>query len=171
MRKVTKIFFKLVSAIALLLIFLPVFVALLLSLPSVQNKVVDKASQFASSYMGATVSIDNITVGMFNRVKVRGFYVEDFDRDTLIYAGSVTAYLGGLPNIRERLVINYGKVENGKFFLRESDRGEMNIKEVVDKISKKKQGKFKLLIRSLDGENIEFYLDRKAKLPKEKILN
>ena len=167
MRKVTKIFFKLVSAIALLLIFLPVFVALLLSLPSVQNKVVDKASQFASSYMGATVSIDNITVGMFNRVKVRGFYVEDFDRDTLIYAGSVTAYLGGLPNIRERLVINYGKVENGKFFLRESDRGEMNIKEVVDKISKKKQGKFKLLIRSLDGENIEFYLDRKAKLPKE----
>ena len=169
MRKVTKIFFKLVSAILLLLIFLPVFVALLLSLPSVQNRVVDKVSQFASSYIGATVSIDHITVGVFNRVKVRGFYVEDLDRDTLIYAGSVTAYLGGLSNLGEGLVINYGKVENGKFLLRETDRGPMNVKEVVDKISKKKgQGKFKMLIRSLEGENIEFYLDRKAKLPEDK---
>ena len=166
MRKVTKIFFKLVSAIALLLIFLPVFVALLLSLPSVQNKVVDRASQFASSYIGATVSIDHITIGMFNRVKVRGFYVEDLDRDTLIYAGSVVAYLDGLSSLREGLVLDYGKVENGKFLLRETDRGEMNVKEVVDKISKKRgEDKFKMLIRSLYGENIEFRLDRKQKLP------
>ena len=165
MRKVTKIFFKLVSAIALLLIFLPVFVALLLSLPSVQNAAVRRASEFASSYMGATVSIDHITVGMFNRVKVRGFYVEDFDRDTLIYAGSVTAYLGGFSNMGSGLVLNYGKVKDGKFILRETDRDVMNVKEVVDKISRRKGGKFKLLVRSLDADNIEFRLDRKAKLP------
>ena len=167
MRKVTKILVKLLSAIILLLMFLPVFVGLLLSLPSVQNVAVRKAAEFATSYLGATVSIDHITIGMFNRVKVRGFYVEDLDRDTLIYAGSVTAYLGALSNLGPGLVLNYGKVEDGKFILKETDRDVMNVKEVVDKISKRKGGKFRLQVRSLDAENLEFRLDRKAKLPEQ----
>lgn len=168
MRKVTKILFKLLSATLLLLITLPVLLSLLLSFPSIQNRVVRYAADFATERLGARVSFDRITVGMLNRVKVRGFYVEDFDRDTMLYVGSVTAYLGGLSNLSEGLVINAGRVEDAKFILRETPRGTMNVKEVVDRISRRKGSKFKLLLRSADAHNISFRLDRLEKRPVER---
>ena len=155
-----KISVKVLSAILLLLIILPVSISLLLAIPSVQNYAVDLAADFASKKIGTRVSIDHITVGLLNKVRVRGFYVEDLDRDTLIYAGSVTAYVGGLSNIADRLVLNVGRVEDGKFILRETERGTMNVKEIVDRISKKRNGRFKMLIRSLDAVNIDFRMER-----------
>ena len=168
MRKVTKILFKLLSATILLLITLPVLLSLLLSFPSIQNRVVRYAADFATEKIGARVSIDHITIGMLNRVKVRGFYVEDFDRDTMLYVGTVTAYLGGFTNLSEGLVINAGRVDDGLFILRETERGTMNVKEVVDRISRKKGSKFKMLIRSIDARNIAFRLDRHDKRPVER---
>ena len=170
MRKVTKILFKLLSATVLLLITLPVLLSLLLSFPSIQNRAARYAAEFATEKLGAQVSIDRITIGMLNRVKVRGFYVEDLDRDTLLYVGSVTAYLSGLSNLTnlsEGLVINVGRVEDGKFILRETERHEMNVKEVVDRISRRKGSKFKMLIRAIDVRNVEFRLDRLDKRPVE----
>ena len=48
MRKVTKIFTKIVSTVILLLVLLPIFGTLLLSLPSMQNRAVRWATGFAS---------------------------------------------------------------------------------------------------------------------------
>lgn len=160
-RKVIKISVKVLSAIVLSLIILPVLLSLLLSIPSIQNYAVDRAARFASEKIGSRVSIDHITVGLLNKVCVRGFYVEDLDRDTLIYAEKVTAYIGGLSNLSDRFVLNVGRVENGKFILRETERGVMNVKEVVDRISKRKgNGRFKMLIRTLDAVNLEFRLEK-----------
>ena len=164
MRKVIKISVKVLSAIVLSLIILPVLLSLLLSIPSIQNYAVRRAADFASEKIGSRVSFDHITVGLLNKVCVRGFYVEDLDRDTLIYAERVTAYIGGLSNLSDRFVLNVGKVENGKFILRETERGVMNVKEVVDRISKRKgKGRFKMLIRTLDAVNLEFRMERLAK--------
>ena len=93
MRKVTKIFTKIVSSVILLLILLPVFATLVLSIPNVQNSAVRYATDFATEKLGTKVSIDHITIGMLNHIKVRGFYVEDMDRDTLLYASSVVLRL------------------------------------------------------------------------------
>lgn len=160
-RKVTKILVKTISATILLLIILPVFLALLLAIPAVQNFAVTKASEAATAYLGTRVSIDHITVGLFNKVKVRGFYVEDYDRDTLIYAREVTAYLG-LGSLPKGLTINSGQVKDGKFILRETERGTMNIKEVVDKLTARRRGKgnFELRIHQLDVDDVEFRLER-----------
>ena len=167
MHKVTKILVKIVSTLILLSIVLPVMVSLALSIPSVQNTAVRAFADFATRKLGTRVEVEHITLGMLNRVKVRGFYVEDFDADTLLYAGSVTAYLGGLSNLKEGLTINVARAEDTKFFLRQTPRGVMNVKEVVDKLSKRKgEGRFKLLIRSLDADNLEFRLQR----PSDKIV-
>ena len=48
MRKVTKILLKLLSLTLLFLIFCPIVLTLVLSLPSVQNYVVDRATEFVS---------------------------------------------------------------------------------------------------------------------------
>ena len=166
MRKVTKIFTMIVSTVILLLVLLPVFGTLLLSMPSMQNRAVRWATGFASEKLGATVKIDHITVGMLNHIKVRGLYVEDLDGDTLLYAGSVMAQLGPLAGMSEQFVINSAKVEDVIFCLRETERGPMNVKEITDKLTnpnKKNKKPFRLLIRSIDADSLDFRLQRLVK--------
>ena len=163
MRKVTKIFTKIVSSVILLLILMPVMGTLLLSMPGVQNRAVRMATAFASDKLGTKVSIDHITIGMLNRVKVRGFYVEDMDGDTLLYAGSVMAQLASLPGLSDEFIITKGRVEDVVFHLRETVRGEMNIKEITDKLAnpdKKAKKPFVMRILSLDANNLDFRLQR-----------
>ena len=85
MRKVIKILAKVVSVIVLLSIFLPISITLVLNIEEVQNIAVRCATQFASEYLGTTVSIDRIDIDLFSRVRVDGFYVEDHEQDTLLY--------------------------------------------------------------------------------------
>ncbi len=146
------------SAILLSLIIFPVLLSLLLSVPSIQNFVIHRAAAFATEALGTTVSVRRITIGFPNKVRVRGFYVEDLDRDTLIYADGVTAHLSGFG--KGRLTLSMGRVENGKFILRETERGPMNVKEITDRLSRKRGAKFLLNIRSLDVEHVDFRMER-----------
>ena len=163
MRKVTKIFTKIVSTAILLLILLPVAATMLLSIPSLQNRAVRMATDFASEKLGTKVGIEHITIGMLNHVKVRGFYVEDFDGDTLLYAKSVMAKLGPLASLPEQFVIRSAKAEKVALNLRDTERGEINIKEVTDRLvnpNKKKKSKFNLSIETIDVDSVDFHLLR-----------
>ena len=91
MRKGIKILGKVLSAAVLLLIILPLALSLLLDIPAVQNYVVQKAVRMASKKLETTVSIDRVDIGLFSRVKIKGFYVEDYQRDTLLYVGRIDA--------------------------------------------------------------------------------
>ena len=96
MRKGIKILGKVLSAAVLLLIILPLALSLLLDIPAVQNYVVQKAVRMASKKLETTVSIDRVDIGLFSRVKIKGFYVEDYQRDTLLYVGRLDAFVTGL---------------------------------------------------------------------------
>ena len=85
MRKVTKILLKALSATLLFLIFCPIVLTLVVDLPSVQNFIVDRATAIISNKLGTTVSIDRIRLGVLGSLRVEGFYVEDFQQDTLLY--------------------------------------------------------------------------------------
>jgi len=87
MRRIVNILAKMVSAIVLALIFLPLLVALLFEIPAVQNFVAREATEIISRKLGTRISIDRVDIGLFYRVSLDGFYVEDFQRDTLLYAG------------------------------------------------------------------------------------
>ena len=82
MRRIVNILAKMVSAIVLALIFLPLLVALLFEIPAVQNFVAREATEIISRKLGTRISIDRVDIGLFYRVSLDGFYVEDFQRDT-----------------------------------------------------------------------------------------
>ena len=110
MRKVIKISLMILSAIALLLIILSALPAILFSVPAVQNAAINRAATFASEYLGARVEVGRITMGLFNRVTVRDFYVEDWDGDTLLYVKRADARFGPLRSLVNRnLVLEEGK--------------------------------------------------------------
>ena len=161
MRKVIKILAKVVSVIVLLSIFLPISITLVLIIEEVQNIAVRRATQFASEYLGTTVSIDRIDIDLFSRVRVDGFYVEDHEQDTLLYVSRATAALKSL-NIREDgLLIRWAKAEDGVFNLREMQDGELNIRPIVRSLQKpNSKNNFYMLIEEIEAVNLGFRYER-----------
>lgn len=164
MRRIVNILAKMVSAIVLALIFLPLLVALLFEIPAVQNFVAREATEIISRKLGTRISIDRVDIGLFYRVSLDGFYVEDFQRDTLLYAGRLDARIKSLGLFGGGLVFSRAELSDARFCLRETPDGEMNIKQVVDKLSKKDkaraEGKFRLEIERLETDGLDFCMER-----------
>ena len=162
MRKVTKILGKVLSAAALLLIALPVFLSLLLSINSVQNFVVRKAAQYVSRKLETTVRIGEVDVGIFNRIELSGLYVEDYGGDTLLYAGRLHAFVTRFGIFGGGFTLRHGELSDAKFYLREMPDSVMNIKQIVSRLQRKekKESDFRLSISALTVENLEFRLEK-----------
>ena len=163
MRKGIKILGKVFSAAVLLLIILPVFLSLLLDIPAVQNFVVHKAAEVVSRKLETTVSIDRVDIGIFSKIKVQGFYVEDYGRDTLLYVGKLDAYVTGFGIFGGGLAFSRGEIADAKLYLRQMPDGEMNIKQIVNRMSdpeNPKNGNFKLSLKRASIENMDLCLER-----------
>ena len=161
MRKVIKILTKVVSAAVLLLIIVPLILSLLLDIPAVQNFIVHKAAKFASDRLETRVSIDRVNIGLLNKVSVYGFYVEDYQRDTLLYVGELRALVLGVGVFGEGLSFGFGELNDVKLFLKETPDSVMNIKQIVDRLSKREgKGNFRLSMNRADISNLELHIER-----------
>lgn len=164
MRKVIKISAKVVSAIVLLLIFLPLCVTLLLDVPSVQNFVVDKAMSFFSRKLETRVSIDRIDLDLFSKVRVRGFYVEDYAQDTLLYVGEIKGRFTGFNIKKTGLCISEAEARDTKLYIREMPDGQMNIKQIIDRLTRKEgKGNFKMYIDHIHVNDLTLGIERLAR--------
>ena len=163
MHKGIKILGKVFSAAVLLLIILPVALSLLLDIPAVQNFVVHKAARIVSRKLETTVSIDRVDIGLFSKVRINGFYVEDYQRDTLLYVGKLDTYITGFGIFGGGLELSRGEIADAKLYLRQMPDGEMNIKQIVDRLSdpdKPKKGNFRLSLKKASIENMDLCLER-----------
>lgn len=86
MGKVIKIILSVISGVILALIIIPVLLFLLLNISTVQDYTGRVLTSFLSKKLETTVTIDNIRFKLFNRVEVKGIYIEDYTGDTLFYA-------------------------------------------------------------------------------------
>ena len=171
MRKGIKILGKVFSAAVLLLIIVPVALSLLLDIPAVQNYAVHRAACFVSRKLETTVSIERVDIGIFSKIKVKGFYVEDYGRDTLLYVGKLDAYVTGFGLFGGGLAFSRGEIADAKLYLRQMPDGEMNIKQIVSRISdpdKPRKGNFKLSISRASIENMDLCLERTDSLARHR---
>ncbi len=169
MRKGIKILGKIVAFTILLAIIIPVLLTLMLGLPFVQNFVVDQATAYISHNLETEVSIDRISIKGIRKIHLEGFYVEDYEKDTLMYAGSVDAYFAQFGLRGGGLVINDVEIDNARLFLRQTPSGDMNIRQVVTRLNKNKDKNkvpsFKLEIDHGEVRNLEFRLERDTIIP------
>ena len=162
MRKVTKILLKLLSVTLLFLIFCPIVLTLVVALPSVQNYLVDRATAFVSEQLETRVEIDRIRVGVLGSLRVDGFYVEDYQHDTLLYAGKAKVFLTAIPD-KSGLTFRNGILSNVKLNLRETPSGEMNIKQVVQHLKREKdtiRKPFALRVEDVRLDNVNVLIER-----------
>ncbi len=123
MRKGIKILGKVFSAAVLLLIIVPVALSLLLDIPAVQNYAVHRAACFVSRKLETTVSIDRVDIGIFSKVRVKGFYVEDYQRDTLLYVGKLDAFITSFGIFGGGLELSRGEIADARLYLRQTPAG------------------------------------------------
>lgn len=156
MRKGIKILAYIVSTLVLVAIILPLTLSLLINIGAVQNWAVDQAARFASRKLGTTVSIDHVDLGLFNKLQVEGFYVEDYQGDTLLYANKVEAGIAAF----KPLTLGVAKVDGALLRLAQTPEGGINIKQVVDHMRGKGEGNFSMMINRAEISDFRFELFR-----------
>ena len=162
MHKVTKILLKALSVTVLFLIFCPIVLTVLVELPSVQNFLVDRATSLLSKRLETRVEIDRIRLGALGSLRLDGFYVEDYQQDTLLYVGRLKVYLSRF-NGGQGITLRNGSITNAHLNIRETPEGEMNIKQVVDRLSRKereKKGGFSLKVKDVYLQNINLIVEQ-----------
>lgn len=80
---------KVIGWITLSIVVLLIAVALLLRVPAVQNRIVQAAVGFLHDKIGTEVRLDYISLQFPKKIVLEGLYVEDQQRDTLLYAGTL----------------------------------------------------------------------------------
>jgi hypothetical protein len=89
MRKLLSYIKKTIKAILwVLVVFVLIFliVAGVIQIPAVQNKIVNYATTFVSNKTHTKVQIKNLSISFPKAVLIEGLYLEDMQKDTLIYA-------------------------------------------------------------------------------------
>ena len=166
MRKGTKILVKALSTTILLMIILPILLSLLLDIRSIQNYAIQKATKIISESLQTKVSIDRIDLTLFNKVKLKGFYVEDYQRDTLLYVGRLDANLIKVGLFGGGLEFRNGDFSDAKLYLRETPDGILNIKQVLNRINRvdpnkpKNESNFKLKIEQVSIRDFDVSIER-----------
>lgn len=138
MGKVIKILVSLLSAAILTAIIVPVALSLLLGLPVVQNYVVKEAAGWLSRKLETTVSVDQVQLRLFNRVRLDGLYVEDYHGDTLLYVPRLTAALNRLDLSSDRMALGDVSLESPRFYLMQDSTMTSNLKQVLARLKRKK---------------------------------
>lgn len=161
MRKVIKILAKVLSTIILLSIFLPISITLLLSVDTIQNYVADKAMEAVSKSLDTKVSIDRVDLDLFAKVRLRGFYVEDYEQKPLLYVGEAKARLAEFGVDGPSLTLDAMVVTDAELHIREMKSGELNIRPIIQRLTnKKRKGDFRLYINDMKVNNLVFTYER-----------
>ncbi len=172
-KNVVKTVVAVVCGLLLTVLVVPLAVSLVVSVPAVQNALVKRLTEHVSQKLGVRVAVDRVDIKLVNRVELEGFYVEDFDGDTLLYVPRLVAPIeklglwGGVPTFG-RVSVTGAQLWLGK--AREED--QMNISRVVDAIrgdqktdsatnsESAHKKKFQICIKKIEGDSIIFALNR-----------
>ena len=98
--------------ISFVLIF--IIIAVLIQIPAIQTKITNYATSFISSKTHTSVGIKKISISFPKSVVIKGLYLDDIKKDTLLYAGQT------IVNIAFRDLFNH-KIHISSFALEEAN--------------------------------------------------
>lgn len=137
-----------------------------LQLPFVQNWLIGKITAYLSDELHTTVQIRHVDISFFDNLVLEGFYVQDLQGDTLLYAGELTAGLN--TNIfsllsGNKLEFNEITLSNTRInILRAEGAHEDNLQFLIDYFSgskpkpERKPAPFRIRVQNLHLHNVVF---------------
>ncbi len=117
---------KIISWIVIGFVILFFFIAVIIQLPFIQTKIVRYATTFVSDKTHTKVEIKNIHISFPKSVNIQGLYLEDINKDTLLFAGKLQINISfkDLFNNKitlnsvslEEVIINLKRIKNDSLF-------------------------------------------------------
>ena len=129
--------FRIFLYIVLGFIGLNVLLFALLSIPAVQKKVADFAVDQLKSTLKTEVSISEVRLKLFNRVTLKGIYIEDQSKDTLLYAHDLEVRLSPWEFIKnDKLAITGIDLDDFVININHNDSvSDLNFQFIIDAFS------------------------------------
>jgi translocation and assembly module TamB len=117
LKKILKIIGYVVGSILLLLI----AIILLIQLPAVQNKITQKAVSFLEKKIGTEVRLEKLYISFPKNVVIKGLYLEDQKKDTLLYAGRLSVNTDLFALINNEIELNKIRLENTTAYVKRAE--------------------------------------------------
>ena len=166
---------RLVLALLYLILFTLFLVGLIWVLAQnekVQNWAAQEVTTFLSEEMQTKVEVDRLEVEFFNSMILKGFYVQDLEGDTLLYAGELKSSLSAnlIALLGRDLDIDEIQLTDTRLFIRrDTGQYDSNLQQVLNKLKtpeKKKKSStstpFFLDIDDIYFSNLHFIDDDKV---------
>lgn len=107
MNKITKKILKIIAWIVGSVIFLVILLLILIQIPAVQNFAKNKAVAYLQKKIGTKVSIDKLSISFPKQVVLKGVYLEDQKKDTLLYGKELRVDIALLNLLSSKVTVNY----------------------------------------------------------------
>jgi len=98
--------------VAVILVLLFIIIAVLIQIPAIQNKIVHVATSFISDKTHTRVEIKNISISFPKSVVISNLFLEDIQKDTLLFVGKVKINMALYDLISSEISISSFALEN-----------------------------------------------------------
>ena len=120
MNKVKTIIKKTLKAIlwaVVILVLLFLIIAALIQIPAIQNKIIHFAATYISNKTHTRVEIKNISISFPKSVEIEGLFLEDTQKDTLLFADKAKINIALYDLISSKIAISTFALENANINL------------------------------------------------------
>jgi hypothetical protein len=172
-RRMLKKSLRRVENFLFVLIIVLITVYFVLQLPSVQNWMVHKTTNYLSEQLGTRVELKRVDIEFFDNIILEGLYIEDLNGDTMLVAQKFSAGLSGnfFSILWNRLEFNEVSLEHASVhLLKKADQRRGNLNELLFQIGglfgssspkqKKQPTPFSVRIQNLNLLDVAFIDER-----------
>jgi len=103
---------KAILWVAIIFVLLFLIVAGIIQIPAVQTKIIRAATTFVSNKTHTRVEIERVGISFPKSVIVEGLFLEDLNKDTLIFAGRLNANIALTDLLFNKISVNNVELEN-----------------------------------------------------------
>lgn len=103
-----------------------------LQLKPVQTFVAKKAAGYLSKELHTRIDISSLYIKPFKSLVLQGLYIQDLDRDTLLYSPNLSVDVNLFSLRLRRISVNTARLDEGRFFLKKYKDGRTNLDFIIN---------------------------------------
>lgn len=154
--KIAKIFAWILGILVALLL----LIIIAIQIPSVQNKIKDKAIVFLETKLGTAVALDRIEIAFPKKIVVKGLYLESQEKDTLLYTGYLGVDISLFKLLNQTVDVSSIELDNFNATVKRDSTGRFNFDYIVEAFAseddkEEESAPFKIELGIIDLKNIK----------------
>ena len=154
---------------------IPILTYLIFLNSRVQTYASQKIANYISEQTNTPVRIEGVNISPFKSIILKGLYIEDYQKDTLVYVGNLTAKIDSFNIRKQKIFINKLTLDKAYVNLREDENRLFNYDVFLDSLSSGKKGNttdtiqksWEITVTNVDLINSQFGYSAPDTIPQE----